>query len=947
VSETGTFAASGQVEAELVVTGMTCGSCAARIERRLNRLDGVASTVNYATGRAYFTSMGGRDATELISVINSTGYQAALPAPPQEAGSAGDPQVRDLGRRLAVCVPLAVVVIVLAMVPALQFTGWQWVSLLLTAPVAVWGAWPLHRAALAGLGHGAATMDTLVSLAVAASSGWSLYALFFGGAGAAGMRMPFAFTFSAASVMTLYLDAAAGVTTAVLAGRYLEARARDRSVSALTALAALGAKSAAVLRDGTEHRVPVGELAAGELFVVRPGEKIAADGVVVEGDSAVDSSLVTGESVPVEVSAGSLVTGATVNMSGRLVVRADRVGAGTLLAQITRLVTQAQATKASAQRFADRIAAVFVPCVIALAVTTLGFWLGAGLPAAAAWSAAVAVLVVACPCALGLATPTALVAAVGRGAELGILVKSARSFEPARRIRTVVLDKTGTLTTGAMAVTAVITSPLAGAAGQAAQREALLLAGAVEDGSEHPVGQAIARAAAARFGGLPEVTGFTALPGAGVRGRVGDRDVIVGSPGLFAELLIQVPAALLDAVGTAAVEGRTAVLVGWDGQARAALTVADELRPGADAAVARLRVLGLRPVLLTGDNEHAAAAVAGQVGIARADVLAGVGPDGKAAVIRKLRKDGQSAVFVGDGVNDAAALAHSDLGMAIGTGTDAAIGAADLTLVGGGLGGVADAIELARATMTVIRANLGWAFCYNVIALPLAALGYLNPLFAGIAMSASSLIVVANSLRLRRFTPGRRRLRAWTARPVRRARSDSPATAESRHGAVGRPAELVRAAAGPVLCAVVLAGLLTAWAASRGAGTLAKAGIQVTQAAVPMRAFTPQAADAVGTAQAYLVIRNLGPVPDELIAVRTPIAGRVIFVQGGVGGRPTRVADLAVPAGGTLSLSPLTGGVLIEHPVPFENRRTVPLTLVFRHAGQVTVDATVSAPFAP
>ncbi|MGH3298440.1 MAG: heavy metal translocating P-type ATPase [Trebonia sp.] len=948
MSETGTFAASGQVEAELVVTGMTCGSCAARIERRLNRLDGVAATVNYATGRAYFTSVGGREAAELIGVINSTGYQAALPAPPQEAGPASDPQVRDLGRRLAVCGPLAVAVIVLSMVSALQFTGWQWVSLLLTAPVAVWGAWPLHRAALAGLGQGAATMDTLVSLAVTASSGWSLYALFFGGAGAAGMRMPFAFTFSAASGMTLYLDAAAGVTTAVLAGRYLEARARDRSASALTALAALGAKSVAVLRDGAEHRVPVGELAAGELFVVRPGEKIAADGIVVEGSSAVDSSLVTGESMPVEVGAGSQVTGATVNMSGRLVVRADRVGADTLLAQITRLVTHAQATKASAQRLADRIAAVFVPCVIALAVTTLGFWLGAGLTAAAAWSAAVAVLVVACPCALGLATPTALVAAVGRGAELGILVKSARSLESARRITTIVLDKTGTLTTGIMAVTDVITSPHADA-GEAAQLVALLLAGAVEDGSEHPIGQAIARAAAARFGGLPEVTGFTALPGAGVRGRVGDRDVIVGSPELFAEVLIEVPAALRDAVSTAAGEGRTAVLVGWDGQARAALTVTDELRPGAGAAVARLRALGLRPMLLTGDNEHVADAVAGQVGIASADVLAGIRPDGKAAVIRNLRENGHPAVFVGDGVNDAAALAQAELGMAIGSGTDVAIGAADLTLVGTGPDGAVEAIELARATMTVIWANLGWAFCYNVIALPLAAFGYLNPLFAGIAMSASSLIVVANSLRLRRFTPGGRLPRAWRIRPAWRARSDSSAAGGSRRGTVapGWLVELVRAAAGPVICAVVLIGLLTVWAGTRGAGTLTKVRIQVTMAAVPMRAFTPQAADAVGTAQAYLVIRNLSPVPDELVAARTPIAGQVIFVQGGLGGQQTQVAGLAVPAGGTLSLSPLTGGLLIEHPAPFENRRTVPLTLVFRHAGQITVDATVTAPFTP
>ena len=741
-------AIGGHVEAELMVTGMTCGSCAARIERRLNRLDGVSATVNYATGRAYFTSLGGREAAELIGVINSTGYQAALPAPGGDSHDT-DPVVRDLGQRLAVCVPLAVVVIVLAMVPAIQFTGWQWVSLLLAAPVAGWGAWPLHRAALAGLGHAAATMDTLVSLAVAASFGWSVYALLFGGAGMAGMRMPFAFTFNAASGQTLYLEVAAGVTTAVLAGRYLEARAKDHSSSALTALAALGAKSVAVLRGGAEHRVPVSELLPGEEFVVRPGEKIATDGVVSEGSSAVDASLVTGESMPAEVGPDDPVTGGTVNMSGRLVVRATRVGADTLLGQITRLVTHAQASKASAQRLADRIAAVFVPCVISLAAATLGFWLGTGLPAAAAWSAAVAVLVVACPCALGLATPAALVAAVGRGAELGVLIKSAQALESARRIRIVALDKTGTLTVGVMTVTGIITAPGTG------EKEALLLAGAVEDGSEHPIGQAIAREAAARFGGLPPVTEFTALPGAGVRGRVGENTVTVGSPRLLAGLSAEVPAALLEAVQTAEDEGRTAVLVGWGGQARAAVLVADRLRPGAAAAVARLRGLGLGTVLLTGDNERAALAVAGQLGIPARDVHAGIGPDGKAAVIRRLQADGYPVAFAGDGVNDAAALAQADLGMAAGTGADAAIGAADVTLVNGDPGSIADAIQLSRATMTVIRANLGWAFGYNVIAIPLAALGYLNPLFAGIAMSASSLIVVANSLRLRRFTAAR------------------------------------------------------------------------------------------------------------------------------------------------------------------------------------------------
>ena len=741
--------AGTSVGAELVVTGMTCGACAARIERRLNRLDGVQATVNYATGRAYFTALGGRDARELIGVIRSTGYGAVLPVPPEDAGAGPDPASLDLGRRLALCAPLAVVVIAVAMVPALQFTGWQWVSLLLTAPVAGWGAWPLHRAAARGLGHGAATMDTLVSLAVCASFGWSVYALLFGGAGMAGMRMPFVFTFTSASGMTLYFEAAAGVTTAVLAGRYLEARARDHSGSALTALAALGAGSAAVLRHGTEQRVPASELAAGELFVVRPGERLAADGTVAEGNSAVDASLVTGESVPAEVGTGDVVTGGTVNMSGRLVVRADRVGADTLLAQITRLVSHAQATKASAQRLADRIAAVFVPCVIALACATLAFWLGAGLPGAAAWSAAVAVLVVACPCALGLATPAALMAAVGRGAELGVLVKSAVALEAAGKIRAVVLDKTGTLTAGVMTVSAVHAAP------GTDEKEALLLAGAVEDASEHPVGQAIAREASARFADLPPVTGFIALPGAGVRGSVEGREITVASPALFTELGARVPAQLHAAVTEAEDDARTVVLAGWDGQAQAAIVVADQLRPGARAAIARLQRLGLRTVLLTGDNEQAARAVARQVGIDDGDVFAGAGPDDKAEVIQRLQGSGQPAAFAGDGVNDAAALAQASLGMAIGTGTDAAIGAAGLTLVSGDPAAIADAVQLARAAMTVIRANLGWAFGYNVIAIPLAALGYLNPLFAGIAMSASSLIVVASSLRLRRFKAAR------------------------------------------------------------------------------------------------------------------------------------------------------------------------------------------------
>ena len=745
MSDTGTRD-TGTVETELAVGGMTCGSCAARIERRLNRLDGVAATVNYATGRAYFASTGGRGVGELIGVIESAGYTATRPTPPAHGEAPGaDPATRALARRLAVCVPLAVAVIVLAMVPAAQFPGWQWVSLLLAAPVATWGAWPLHRAAWYGLGHGAATMDTLVSLGVAASFGWSVYALLFGGAGMTGMKMSFAFTFGQASGQTLYLEAAAGVTTAVLAGRYLEARARDRSGSALTALAALGAKTVAVLRDGAEQRVAVDELAVGDLFVVRPGEKIATNGVVVEGSSAVDTSLVTGESMPAEVGPGNPVTGATLNMSGRLVVRATQVGSGTLLAQITRLVGQAQATKTNAQRLADRIAAVFVPCVIALAVATLGFWLGTGLPAAAAWSAAVAVLVVACPCALGLATPTALLAAVGRGAELGILVKSAQALESAGRIRRLALDKTGTLTTGIMTLQDVIPA----AAGPDAS-EALLLAGAVEDASEHPVGQAIARAAA-RPGALPPVAGFAALPGAGVRGTVDGREVTVGGPRLFAELSLTVPPLLRQAVRAAEEAGRTAVLAGWDGQARAAIVVADQLKPHAAEAVARVRDLGLRPVLLTGDNGRAARSVAAQLGIPAADVCAEVRPEGKVDAVRRLQSAGEAVALVGDGVNDAAALAQADLGMAVGAGADAAIGAADLTLVSGDPLSIVSAIELARATMTVIRGNLAWASGYNLVAIPLAALGYLNPLFAGIAMSASSLIVVGNSLRLRHF----------------------------------------------------------------------------------------------------------------------------------------------------------------------------------------------------
>jgi len=600
-------------------------------------------------------------------------------------------------------------------------------------------------------------MDTLVSLGITASFAWSLYALFFGGAGLLGMRMPFAFTFGPAGQQALYLDVAAGVTVSVLTGRYLEARAKDRSGSALATLAQLGAKTVAVLHDGAEQRVSAGLLRTGDLFVVRPGEKIATDGVVVDGDSTVDASLLTGESVPAAVGQGATVTGATVNMSGRLVIRATRVGAETVLAQLVSLVNQAQTSKTAAQRLADRLAAVFVPCVISLAVVTLGFWIGVGLPSQDAWSAAFAVLVVACPCALGLATSTALLAGVGRGAELGILVKGTQALESARRVDVVVLDKTGTITSGRMSLHEVVAGP------ETDERESLVLAGAVEDASEHPIGQAITRAARARLGGLPTVTGFASLPGAGVRGTVRGRTVTLGSLLLFGQQELSVPAEIRAAVGRAEDVGHTAVLVGWDGAARALLAVADAIKPGSADAVRRIRELGARPMLVTGDNDRAARAVAGTLGLPDSDVVADMRPDGKVAVVRELQAVGLKVAMVGDGVNDAAALAQADLGMAVGTGSDIAIGAADLTLVSGDPASIADAVLLSRATLRTIRANLTWAFGYNVIAIPLAALGYLNPLFAGVAMAGSSLVVVSNSLRLRRFRASRPRARAAPA----------------------------------------------------------------------------------------------------------------------------------------------------------------------------------------
>jgi Cu+-exporting ATPase len=647
-----------------------------------------------------------------------------------------------------VCLALAVPVVVLAMIPALQFRDWQWASLALASPVAVWGAWPFHRAAAVNARHGAATMDTLVSVGVAAAYLWSVYALFLGTAGHPGMRMSFAWLASGSGAGDTYLEVAAGVTALVLLGRYVEARAKRRSGAALRALLSLGAKEVAVLRDGAEVRIPAGQLAAGEEFVVRPGEKIAADGVVVSGSSAVDTSMLTGEPVPAEVAPGDGVTGGCVNAGGRLVVRATRVGADTQLAQMARLVAEAQAGKAPVQRLADRISAVFVPVVMVAAVVTLAGWLAAGQPAGAAFTAAVAVLIIACPCAMGLATPTAILVGTGRGAQLGIVIKGPEVLESTRRADMIVLDKTGTVTTGKMSLAGACV--VAGAGED--EDEVLRLAGAVEDASGHPVAAAIAAAARGKLGELPAAAEFASHQGLGVSGVVDGHAVTVGRAGwLETEWALRVPAELVARAADAEAAGQTAVFAGWDGQVRGVLTVADTIKPTSTEAIRRLRGMGLRPVLLTGDNERAARAVARAVGIE--EVIAGVLPAGKAAAVRQLQDAGRVVAMAGDGVNDAAALAQADLGLAMGTGTDAAIEAADLTLVRGDLLAVPDAILLSRRTLATIKGNLFWAFGYNALAIPLAALGFLSPLIAAAAMAFSSVFVVSNSLRLRRFRP--------------------------------------------------------------------------------------------------------------------------------------------------------------------------------------------------
>jgi Cu+-exporting ATPase len=750
-------AGAGQRTVELDIGGMTCASCAARIEKRLNRLAGVTAAVNYATEKARVTFGPGMTAEDLIGVVEQTGYTAALPAPTRparEAGPApGQPDAADdesagLRQRLLVSLALTVPVVVLAMVPALQFRNWQWASLVLAAPVAVWGAWPFHRAALVNARHGAATMDTLISVGVSAAFAWSLYALFFGRAGVSGLHTTFTLLAGGATTDSIYLDVATGVTVLILTGRYLEARAKRRSGAALRALLSMGAKDVTVLRDGRESRVPVERLAVGDLFVVRPGEKIATDGVVESGASAVDTAMLTGEPVPVEVSAGDPVAGACVNTSGRLVVRATRVGGDTQLAQMAKLVAEAQHGKAPMQRLADKISAVFVPIVIGIAVATLLAWLLAGPSVGAAFTAAVAVLIIACPCALGLATPTALLVGTGRGAQLGILIKGPEILESARTIDTIVLDKTGTITAGRMSLVDVTAAPGEDGA------EVLRMAGALEHASEHPIAAAIASGAVSRLGEtLPEVESFTSHQGLGVSGVVNGHSVVAGRAGwLESEWAQQIPPMLAARAELAEAAGQTAVHVGWDGRPRGVLVVADTIKPSSAEAITALRALGLHPVLLTGDNVRAARAVATAVGIE--DVIADVLPAGKVDAIKKLQDSGRVVAMAGDGANDAAALAQADLGLAMGTGTDAAIEAGDLTLVRGDLLAVADALRLSRRTLRTIKGNLFWAFAYNTAAIPLAALGFLNPLISGAAMAFSSVFVVTNSLRLRRFAAG-------------------------------------------------------------------------------------------------------------------------------------------------------------------------------------------------
>ena len=754
-------------ELDFEISGMTCASCAARIERNLNRLDGIDASVNYATEKARVKVPEGLAPEEIIAEVEKTGYSAALPPDSNQdgtgrdhaghsgghdhggiAGPETDREIEVLRQRLIGSILLAVPVIAMSMFEALQFEYWQWASLVLAAPVVVWAAWPFHRATLRNLRHGATTMDTLVTIGISAAFFWSLYALFFGTAGEPGMTHPFEITVAPSDgASNIYLEVAAGVTMFLIAGRYFELRSKRRASSAMNALLEMGAKEAFVIRDGEEVAVAIGDLAVGDEFVVRPGEKVATDGVVVSGNSAIDESMLTGEPVPKEVGAGDEVAGATVNAGGRLTVRATRVGADTQLARMAKMVEDAQSGKAPVQRLADRISAYFVPAVILIAAATLGAWLGAGFPADAAFTAAVAVLIIACPCALGLATPTALLVGTGRGARMGILIKGPEVLESTRQIDAVVLDKTGTVTEGRMELVEVITAE------GVDRRELLAIAGALENSSEHPIAKAIARVAAEETGKLPEPEGFASVPGRGVQGVVGGHAVLVGRESLLNDWSQHLPPDLAEAKSSREGEGRTVVIASWDGAPRGLMVVADTVKSTSPEAVSELLELGLEPVLLTGDNEAAARAVAKEVGIDR--VIAEVLPGEKVEVIKRLQGEGKVVAMVGDGVNDAPALAQADLGLAMGTGTDVAIEAADITLVRGDLRSVGEAIRLSRRTLGTIKVNLFWAFAYNVAAIPLAAFGLLNPMLAGAAMAFSSVFVVGNSLRLRSFGRGR------------------------------------------------------------------------------------------------------------------------------------------------------------------------------------------------